>query len=448
MESRGSHGPRPGAPSTVDLAAGTDPLQPHTRGAAHRVLLRDCPSYDKRSLKGHVHRILSDAALEVRGKRILLKPSFVYPARGHEARAMSTQPELVAAVTHVLLERGAAAVSIAEDSLLGPSEVAFAAMGLARHLEGKGVVVPLQSCPRRSVEIDRPFVEARMIVPRLWTEADLFISLPKIKVNIYTDVTLSVKNNFGFLLLKDRLPNHHYHLHKKLADLYRVRPPDFVIVDSIVAGEGQGPMAADPVHLGVLLAGRNGVAVDSVACRLMGFEPRAIEHLRLLHSLGLGPLDLDEIDLENPSLLQARARVFRRPRLDFDDMAPHVRVVCGEHLCCPSGCAGMIRNSLDQWKSQGRLEKLSGFTFVAGKPIANLPPHDPAKTMIVGDCAIAHASAGTFIPGCPVAPLSIVAALAKKRRLVPLRCRYRDIAAGYLAHAIGRLGRLPSGLLG
>ncbi len=418
--------------------------QPSHGGArlAEKVHLRSCLSYDTHTLKRLVHNILADAALDVRGKRVLLKPSFVYPARPQELRAVSTQPELVAAVTHVLLERGAAKVWIAEDSLLGPSEVAFRGMGLHEHMRGRGEAVPLQGLPRTCVEIPDPFVEARMVVPRLWVEADLFVSLPKIKVNIFTDVTLSVKNNFGFLLAKSRLPNHNYNLHKKIADLYRVRPPDFVIVDSIIAGEGQGPMAADPVRLGVVLAGRNGVAVDTVACHLMGFEPRAVEHLRLLNSIGLGPIDLDSIDLENPSLLKERARPFRRPRVDFGDVAAHVQVVCGKELCCVSGCAGMVRNSLDQWGFHDRLADLSGFTFVAGKPVDKLPPHNPRHTIIVGDCAVAHAAAGTFIAGCPVPPLSIVMALAKKGRLVPLRTRYRDIVAGYLGHAFHRL-RLP-----
>jgi uncharacterized protein (DUF362 family) len=394
-------------------------------------------------LKRLVRDILLDEGLDVRGKRVLLKPSFVYPARSPACLAVSTQPELVAAVTHVLIERGASKVWIAEDSLLGPSEVAFSAMGLSHHLAGKGTIVPLQNSPRMSVEIEAPFVESRLVVPRIWREADVFISLPKIKVNIYTDVTLSVKNNFGFLLLKDRLPNHHYNLHKKIADLYRVRPPDLVIVDSIVAGEGQGPMSAEPVPLGVLLAGANSVAVDTVACHLMGFEPKGIEHLRLLHSVGMGPIDLDEIELECPELLAERARVFRRPRVDFEDVSKHVRVVTGGELCCVSGCAGMIRNSLDQWLGHGQLERLSGFTFVVGKPIDALPAHEPGKTIVVGDCAIAHADAGTFIPGCPVPPLSIVKALAKKGRLVPLRIRYRDIVTGYVSNALGRVGQCP-----
>jgi uncharacterized protein (DUF362 family) len=44
------------------------------------------------------------------------------------------------------------------------------------------------------------------------------------------------------------------------------------IVDGIVAGEGNGPEAPDPVKAGILIAGSNPVAVDCVCAKLMGFD--------------------------------------------------------------------------------------------------------------------------------------------------------------------------------
>lgn len=43
------------------------------------------------------------------------------------------------------------------------------------------------------------------------------------------------------------------------------------VVDGIIAGEGNGPMAPDAKHCGVILAGTQPVAVDCVAATLMGF---------------------------------------------------------------------------------------------------------------------------------------------------------------------------------
>ena len=44
------------------------------------------------------------------------------------------------------------------------------------------------------------------------------------------------------------------------------------IVDGIIAGEGNGPMAPDPKPCGVLVGGFNPVAVDTVCATLMGFD--------------------------------------------------------------------------------------------------------------------------------------------------------------------------------
>lgn len=44
------------------------------------------------------------------------------------------------------------------------------------------------------------------------------------------------------------------------------------VVDGIVGGEGNGPMAPDPKPCGIIVAGANPLAVDSVCCALMGFD--------------------------------------------------------------------------------------------------------------------------------------------------------------------------------
>ncbi|MCP4036936.1 MAG: DUF362 domain-containing protein, partial [bacterium] len=52
------------------------------------------------------------------------------------------------------------------------------------------------------------------------------------------------------------------------------------LLDGIVAGEGDGPLAPNDVPLGVVAAGSDPVAVDLVAVRLMGFDEQLIPKLR------------------------------------------------------------------------------------------------------------------------------------------------------------------------
>jgi uncharacterized protein (DUF362 family) len=48
------------------------------------------------------------------------------------------------------------------------------------------------------------------------------------------------------------------------------------VVDGIIAGDGNGPMAPDAVPAGLIIAGFNPVAVDSACALLMGFDDRKI----------------------------------------------------------------------------------------------------------------------------------------------------------------------------
>lgn len=50
----------------------------------------------------------------------------------------------------------------------------------------------------------------------------------------------------------------------------------FSLVDGVIGGEGNGPLSPDPKPCGLILGGRNPVAVDLAAVRLMGFDFRSL----------------------------------------------------------------------------------------------------------------------------------------------------------------------------
>jgi uncharacterized protein (DUF362 family) len=56
----------------------------------------------------------------------------------------------------------------------------------------------------------------------------------------------------------------------------------FSVVDGIIGGEREGPLAPSPKPAGVLLAGESLLGVDLVATRLMGFDWRRLRSLRWL----------------------------------------------------------------------------------------------------------------------------------------------------------------------
>lgn len=394
--------------------------------------------YEVEEIRTRAREILGSEEELITGKTIFVKPSFVYPARPPKNRGINTQPEFVGGVVRALKDLGAKKIWVAEDCLVGPSQSGFLAMGVLPYLRGFAEPVYLADEPRVEVKISEPLIEDRFFLPKKLMEADYFLSLPKLKVNMYAVVTLSVKNNIGLLLAKDRLTNHHYNIHKKIADLYRARLPDFVMTDAILAGQGQGPMHAEPVPLNVILAGTNGVAVDAISCYLMGYAPGEVPHLVYLAEKGIGPISLDQIEIQGAELLEKNRHNFVRPRNDLSGFPSEIQIIAGTELVCPEGCLGMIRGSLDRWLISNSSEKLAGYTFIVGKPIKEIPSGlNPRKTFIIGDCASEYKHLGTFIPGCPIPPMEITYQLTKKGVLGPLNARLRDLAWGIIAHRLG-----------
>lgn len=96
------------------------------------------------------------------------------------------------------------------------------------------------------------------------------------------------------------------------------------VVDGIVAGEGEGPLAPDPRSCGVLVAGQNLLGVDLVCTRLMGFDWRKVRSLHWLvedspHDLGVARPEEIEVVAE-PSEWEALMRDPMGADLAF---APH-----------------------------------------------------------------------------------------------------------------------------
>jgi uncharacterized protein (DUF362 family) len=72
------------------------------------------------------------------------------------------------------------------------------------------------------------------------------------------------------------------------------------LVDGVVAGQGDGPLAPHPLPLGLVFGGNNAAAVDWVGARLLGYDPSRIPIVRHAFDPFRWPLTTfgaDEIDL-------------------------------------------------------------------------------------------------------------------------------------------------------
>ena len=67
-----------------------------------------------------------------------------------------------------------------------------------------------------------------------------------------------------------------YEVRKTIAQINLARKPDLAVIDAILAGQGEGPWAADPIEVDAILAGRDLVALDAVGTTVMGIAVEPI----------------------------------------------------------------------------------------------------------------------------------------------------------------------------
>jgi uncharacterized protein (DUF362 family) len=129
-------------------------------------------------------------------------------------------------------------------------------------------------------------------LPRHIIEADMVISVPRLKTHHWTGVSLSMKNLFGVVPgARYGWPKNILHFNgisASILGLYRLLPQVVSVIDGIVGMEGDGPLFGTPVEHGVLAVGQDALAVDVTCARMIGFELEEIEHLALGAWAGVG----------------------------------------------------------------------------------------------------------------------------------------------------------------
>jgi uncharacterized protein (DUF362 family) len=296
-------------------------LVPRAARAADRPLVAVVQGKDPAGMVAEALDLLGGIRRFVKaGDDVVLKPNVVFqPGFGDETgwvgAKKQSRPDMVTDVRIVdevaRQVRGAARcrVTCAEGSPLRLNEM-FDFLGYREAAERRGMpLVNVDEAERRTVKVDG-HGRAEYRLPAVTQDASVVVNLPAMKTHTLGGVTLGMKNLFGLLPMPkadfhDRLP-------EVLGDLVRIRKPDLTIVDGLVAMEGDGPLWGSPVPMGVVVAGRDMLAVDAVCTALMGFEPARVDALRLGAARGLGENDLRRIDVVGAPIAAVR-RAFRPP---------------------------------------------------------------------------------------------------------------------------------------
>jgi uncharacterized protein (DUF362 family)/Pyruvate/2-oxoacid:ferredoxin oxidoreductase delta subunit len=247
-----------------------------------------------------VDEVFATFPLDVKGKRVMVKVNALKAGDPHTT-AYVTDYRLLRAVLDRLEALEPARVIVGDSvgtESYGNSEHVFEATHLK---EAAGEHYLNINTDLVLVPFERPFKRTGA-VSRAILEADVYISVPKMKTHGLTVLSGSVKNNYGLLVGAQKAWYHYYSVRPEIfaeiiVEMYRLRIPDLVIMDAIVAMEGSGPSSPETRRVNKVLASDDGVALDTVQAKIIGLGVDEIPYLRLARELGLGDTDLAAIEI-------------------------------------------------------------------------------------------------------------------------------------------------------
>lgn len=351
-----------------------------------------------------------------------------------------TDPDVLREVILYLQKNGANDIYVIENSTQGNiTRLVFMATGIGRVCRQTGAIpVYLDETDAIPVYLEglKSFINISSFVhERLIEQADqnLYISLPKLKTHSMSQVTLSIKNQFGLVHHESRIADHNFNLHQKFADIYRLLRPDFVIVDGLIA-TNHGHYIAEKnikeciVAMDCLIGGKDPLATDITGARFMGFDIADVPHLLLSQQVGLSSVDMNEISIINRHLFDERKKNLTFELLER--FPPDLNILRGKTRCCREGCKRNTETVAEVFYCDHNGK--GNFTILMGKGIdpEQVDKIDTPKIHIAGGCAIQDYGMEmqrrfgkknvTFSNGCNNLPETIYA-MCKHMKVNPIK---------------------------
>jgi len=355
------------------------------------------------ALSGGMRDLVSPGAV------VVIKPNLVAPMAPD--RGATTDPRVCRSLADQVRELGGRAIIAESSAIGGDTEEAISVCGYAA-LRSQGYeVLDLKKEKLVTVPVPRGTVLKELRLPEVVVRADAVISVPKMKTHDQALATLAIKNMKG--LLPDPLKKQFhttFGVFRAVAELATVVKPCLSVVDGIIAQEGLGPVFGSPLSMGLLVAGRDPVAVDTVAGLIMGIEPSGMETSRHAVELGLGVMDMASIEVVGTPIdsVKRRFKLASEALNETLHLPSGFELIFNERAC--TGCRTGVLSSLWDLSEQGKLGVLHDTRIVAGKMDA--PPEVSTKrTIFVGVCAGTCRNQGEYVQGCPPNNVDIRAAI-------------------------------------
>jgi uncharacterized protein (DUF362 family) len=242
--------------------------------------------------------------------QVLIKVNFI-STKTYETGA-TTDPLVVEALIRKTREFTDKILVAESDASITNADKACRATGMLQVCEDNKVkfINLRREKERVTLEIPDPEVLHKIAVPRIVVESAI-IDAAKLKTHSETGVTLGMKNMFGLLPERMKFKYHLRGISKVIVDINSVLKPRVTVIDGFYALEGPGPVSGSPIKMDLIVAGRDVLAVDATACRIMVIDPFEVYHIRRAFEKGYGEIMQDKIEVVGNRIEEA-ARRFRR----------------------------------------------------------------------------------------------------------------------------------------
>ncbi len=222
---------------------------------------------------------------------IIIKPNLT----NSSPPPVTTSVDAAEAVYRYCKAHTKAEIAIGEGCGSGRTADVFASLGYAQLARKHGLqLIDFNESETVLLKDDAALQLKEFHMPRVAQQA-FIISLPVLKDHSFTKTTIAMKNMFGLAPGKfyaggwNKSKLHHPSTHKSVVDICRYKRPDLSIVDASVALTGMH-LAGKKKKIGLILAGFDPVAVDTIGTELLGHDPKKLPYLALAHGL-LGDMD-------------------------------------------------------------------------------------------------------------------------------------------------------------
>lgn len=262
------------------------------------------------------------------GDNVLLKPNLLMPKAPE--KGVTTHPAVLKALSKIMLNAGG-------DVTIGDSSAG--ACDTARSLKVCGIEDLCDELNIRMTNFDeglpvevgnpRAMTLRSFYMARAVKEADIVVSVPKLKVHELMMLTGAVKNMYG------AIPGwYKMEIHKRapsseqfgdvLIDIYSAIGPKLAVMDGVITVEGSAAIGRTK-KVGVILASRDCLALDTVASQLLGYAPETLPLNNAAKKRGFDSADPARIEIVGESLEDVLVSDFKKPQMLIRFLASKVR---------------------------------------------------------------------------------------------------------------------------